>query len=116
MDWSEQIGDMIQAAKQSFRYELFGSGGTGARDFSYFSFGKFEAFGYEFVPYMIDAFDNRRYGNILEYFCVLMPNAKFKDQQGIKGEREKGKEGKGRGKGKGGAISREEDLYERSTT
>lgn len=82
MDWSESIGEMIKAAKQSFKYALFGEGGTGARDFSYFSFEKFEAFGYEFVPFMIDAFDNRRYGNILEYFSILTPNAKFKDQMG----------------------------------
>jgi hypothetical protein len=82
MDWSESIGDMIKAANQSYRYELFGGGGTGARDFSYYSFNKFEAFGYEFVPYMIDAFDNRRYGNALEYFALMLPNAKFKDQKG----------------------------------
>ncbi len=82
MDWSESIGDMIKASTQSYRYALFGDGGTGARDFSYYSFSKFEAFGYEFVPYMIDAFDNRRYGNILEYFALMLPNAKFKDQVG----------------------------------
>lgn len=83
MDWSESIGELIKASKQSFKYALFGDGGTGSRDFSYFSFEKFEAFGYEFIPYMIDAFDNRRYGNILEYFALLMPNAKFKDQNGM---------------------------------
>jgi hypothetical protein len=80
MDWSESIGELIKASKQSYKYSLFGEGGTGARDFSYFSFSKFDAFGYEFIPYMIDAFDNRRYGNILEFFAVLTPNAKFKDQ------------------------------------
>lgn len=82
MDWSESIGELITASKQSYKYSLFGDGGTGARDFSYYSFSKFEAFGYEFIPYMIDAFDHRRYGNILEYFALLMPNAKFKDQKG----------------------------------
>lgn len=82
MDWSESIGDMITASKQSYRYALFGDGGTGARDFSYYSFSVFEAFGYKFTPYMIDAFDHRRYGNILEYFVLMMPLAKFKDQNG----------------------------------
>lgn len=82
MDWSESIGEMINAAKQSYRYELFGEGGTGARDFSYFSFGVFEAFGYKFTPYMLDVFDHRRYGNILEYFSLMMPLAKFRDQNG----------------------------------
>ena len=32
---------------------------------------------------MIDAFDARRYGNILEYFTQMMPLAKFKDQFGM---------------------------------
>ena len=82
MDWSEQLGDLITASKQSYKYALFGEGGTGARDFSYYSFSKFDAFGYEFIPYMLDVFDHRRYANILEYFSLLMPNAKFKDQNG----------------------------------
>lgn len=82
MDWSESIGDMIRAANQSYRYELFGEGGTGSRDFSYFDFKSFTAFGYNFTPYMLDVFDHRRYGNILEYFAEMMPLAKFKDQTG----------------------------------
>lgn len=82
MDWSESIGDMIKAANQSYRYELFGEGGTGSRDFSYFDFRSFEAFGYKFTPYMLDVFDHRRYGNILEYFAIMKPLAKFRDQQG----------------------------------
>lgn len=82
MDWSESIADIIKAANQSYRYELFGEGGSGSRDFSYFDFKAFEAFGYKFTPYMLDMFDHRRYGNILEYFALMMPLAKFKDQQG----------------------------------
>lgn len=83
MDWSENIADLIKSASQSYRYELFGSGGTGSRDFSYFDFKNFVAFGYSFTPYMIDAFDARRYGNILEYFAQMMPLTKFKDQYGM---------------------------------
>ena len=82
MDWSESIGQLITASSQSYRYALFGDGGTGSRDFSYYDFKAFEAFGYKFTPYMIDMFDHRRYGNILEYFALLMPLAKFKDQKG----------------------------------
>jgi hypothetical protein len=82
MDWSESIGQMIAASGQNYVYELFGPGGTGARDFTYFNFKAFEAFGYKFTPYQIDILDHRRYGNILEYFALLMPLAKFKDQQG----------------------------------
>lgn len=82
MDWSESIGQLITASSQSYKYALFGDGGVGSRDFSYYDFRAFEAFGYKFTPYMIDMFDHRRYGNILEYFSVLAPLAKFKDQQG----------------------------------
>jgi hypothetical protein len=31
---------------------------------------------------MLDIFDHRRYGNILEYFSLMMPMAKFRDQAG----------------------------------
>lgn len=82
MDWSESIGQMISASGQNYVYELFGPGGTGARDFTYYNFKAFEAFGYKFTPYQIDILDHRRYGNILEYFALMMPLAKFKDQQG----------------------------------
>ncbi|MGL4630039.1 MAG: hypothetical protein ACRCVT_02440, partial [Leadbetterella sp.] len=82
MDWSENIADMIKASSQSYRYELFGEGGAGSRDFSYYDFKTFEAFGYKFTPYMVDIFDNRRYGNIMEYFAIMKPMAKFRDQQG----------------------------------
>jgi hypothetical protein len=82
MDWSESIGDLIKAAGQSVNYELFGGGGTGSRDFSYYDFKNFVAFGYRFTPYMIDMFDHRRYANILEYFALMTPLTKFKDQFG----------------------------------
>lgn len=82
MDWTENIGELIKASNQSYRYELFGPGGTGSRDFSYYDFKNFTAFGYNFTPYMMDAFDHRRYANILEYFALMQPLAKFKDQYG----------------------------------
>lgn len=82
MDWAENIAEIIKASNQSFRYELFGTGGTGTRDFSYYEFKNFTAFGYQFVPYMMDVFDARRYATILEYFGIMMPLTKFKDQYG----------------------------------
>lgn len=82
MDWTENIGELIKASGQSLRYELFGPGGTGVRDFTYYQFKNFIAFGYSFVPYQLDVFDHRRYAAILEYFALEMPMAKFKDQYG----------------------------------
>lgn len=82
MDWSDNIGELIKAAGQSYRYELFGEGGVGSRDFSYYDFKNFTAFGYKFTPYMLDIYDHRRYANILEYFSMMLPLTKFKDQFG----------------------------------
>lgn len=82
MDWTDSIGELIKASGQSHVYELFGGGGTGVRDFTYYEFKNWTSFGYKFQPYMIDAFDHRRYANILEYFAVLFPLTKFKDNQG----------------------------------
>lgn len=82
MDWSESFGQLVTASKQNYVYELFGPGGTGSRDFTYYDFKAFTAFGYKFTPYQIDILDHRRYANILEYFALLMPLAKFKDQTG----------------------------------
>lgn len=82
MDWSESIADLIKSAGQSVVYELFGSGGTGSRDFSYYDFKNWTSFGYKFTPYMLDAWDARRYANPIEYFALMMPLAKFRDQFG----------------------------------
>lgn len=82
MDWTESLGQLVKASNQSYQYELFGSGGTGVRDFSYYEFKNFEAFGYRFTPYMIDMFDARRYANMAEYFAIMHPLTKFKDQYG----------------------------------
>lgn len=82
MDWTDNIGELIKAAQQSVKYALFGEGGTGVRDFTYYEFKNFMAFGYSFVPYQIDSFDHRRYANILEYFALMMPLTKFKDNVG----------------------------------
>lgn len=82
MDWTENIGELIKASNQSYRYELFGPGGQGIRDFSYYEFKNFEAFGYKFTPYMLDIFDARRYANILENFALMTPLTKFKTQFG----------------------------------
>lgn len=82
MDWSDSIAGLVKAADQSYRYELFGTGGTGSRNFDYYDFQTFTAFGYKFTPYMLDIFDHRRYAGILEYFALMMPLSRFKDQDG----------------------------------
>ncbi len=82
MDWSDAIAALTRNAGQSLRYSLFGDGGEGVRDFSYYKFNDFEAFGYKFRAYMMDAFDARRYGHALEYFALLLPAKTFVDTDG----------------------------------
>lgn len=82
MDWTDNLGELIKASGQPLRYELFGPGGTGVRDFTYYQFKNFMAFGYSFVPYQLDIFDHRRYHGILEYFSLMMPLTKFRDNAG----------------------------------
>jgi len=84
IDWSKSLADSIKAADQSYRYALFGDGGEGARMFDYYSFKNFEAFGYKFVPYMLDAFDHRRYGSYQENFALMLPMAEFTDIDGAR--------------------------------
>jgi hypothetical protein len=82
IDWSDAIAALTKNAGQSLRYSLFGDGGEGTRDFKYYQFKDFEAFGYKFRSYMMDAFDARRYGHALEYFALLMPAKTFIDTDG----------------------------------
>lgn len=82
MDWSEAIASLIKESTVDKLYSLFGSGGEGARNFEYYSFKDFTAFGYKFRTFQVDAFDAMRYGNFLENFAILMPACKFKDTAG----------------------------------
>lgn len=82
MDWSEAIASLIKESTVDKMYSLFGNGGEGARNFEYYSFKDFGAFGYKFRTFQIDAFDAMRYGNFLENFAILMPACKFKDTAG----------------------------------
>jgi hypothetical protein len=78
-DWSEAMASMAKEFAQNHIYSLFGSGGEGARNFKYFEFKDFEAYGYYFRSFMIDAFDHLRYGNFLEDFALVLPSCQFRD-------------------------------------
>lgn len=82
IDWTNGIAELVKASGQSLNYQLFGTGGDGVRNFKYFGFKDFEAFGYQFRTFMIDMFDKRRYGNFLSNFALLMPACKYKDTGG----------------------------------
>jgi len=82
MDWSEAIANMIAANKQEHIFSLFGNGGGGVMDFKWFQFKKFEAFGFKFATFLLDALEAYRYGNMQSNFAVIMPACKFKDTLG----------------------------------
>lgn len=83
IDWTEGIAAMVGAANQQYNFSLFGPGGKGNLGaFEWYQFNDFKAFGYQFRSYMMDLFDSRRYGGLLENFSITMPACQFKDTNG----------------------------------
>src|ERR1700733_1604039 len=82
IDWSSAMAALIRNEKQDYKYALFGDGGTGERNFEYYKFKDFSAYGYQFRAHQIDMFDDYQYGNVLEDFAMLMPMKVFTDTEG----------------------------------
>lgn len=82
LDWSNAMAELIRNANQDYRYQLFGEGGEGFRNFEYFQFGDWKYSNYYFRAYQVDMFDSYRFGNILEYFALLLPLKAFMDTEG----------------------------------
>jgi hypothetical protein len=82
MDWSEQIAALVKSIATPLTYKLFGDGGEGVRDFTWYEFTDFKAYGYKFRGYMLDALDTQRYGNFNENFAYLIPATTYYDTNG----------------------------------
>lgn len=82
LDWSEQIAALVKATIGTHQYALFGAGGEGVRNFNWYEFKDFNAYNYHFRTYEVKAFDEQRYGAILENFAFIMPACTFKDTLG----------------------------------
>lgn len=82
IDWSESIAALVKATVGTHSYELFGPGGEGARNFNWYDFKDFNAYGYSFRGYLVNAFDTQRYGNFLENFAFVLPACTFRDSNG----------------------------------
>lgn len=82
LDWSNAMAELIRNSKQDYKYALFGEGGEGMRNFEYFQFGDWKYSNYMFRAYQVDMFDSYRFGNILEYFALLLPLKAFMDTEG----------------------------------
>lgn len=82
MDWSSAIAQLIKDTEIGKNYQLFGLGGTGGRDISWYNFKTFTAYEFTFTPKQIGALDTPRYGAYKESYAVLMPACRFKDTNG----------------------------------
>lgn len=84
IDWSEAIAALVRNMNQNYRYKLFGEGGEGSRNFTYFDFKDFTYNDYNFRDFKVDMFDSYRYGHILSNFAMLFPLKGFTDTMGAK--------------------------------
>jgi len=82
IDFSEAMALMVMGSKGNLTYKLFGEGGEGARSFKHYEFTDFEAFGYKYRGFQVDAFDAQRYGNWFENVAFVMPATTYKDHLG----------------------------------
>lgn len=82
LDWSNAMAELIRNANQNYRYKLFGEGGEGARNFQYYQFKDWGYNNYNFRALQVDMFDSYRFGNVLEYFSLLLPLKAFMDTEG----------------------------------
>lgn len=82
IDWGEAIKEVVRNSNQDYKYQLFGEGGMGIRDFEYFQFQNFKWSNYNFLTYQMDVFDSYRYGRPLEYFAALLPAKAYSDTDG----------------------------------
>lgn len=84
MDWNESLAQLISDHNQDKVYKLFGDGGEGVRDFSYFKFKDFEAYDYDFKTMRVDTFDAWHLGAPLKDFALVFPMATYRSTSGKK--------------------------------
>jgi hypothetical protein len=82
LDWSNAMNALVKALDAGDRYKSFGDGVVGERTLEYFMFTDFSYNNYRFQAKQIDMFDSYRFGNVLEYFAMLLPGTRLKDSDG----------------------------------
>lgn len=84
IDWNEAMASLVKLTSNpvNLNYELFGAGGVGDRDLTYYNFMNFSWGNYNFIAKKINTFDTDRYGQILPYFALLMPAKRLQDSHG----------------------------------
>lgn len=82
MDWSTAITELIRATEIGKNYQLFGLGGEGDRNISWYDFKTFSAYEFTFTPKKIGVLDTPRYGAVKESYCIMSPACRWKDTNG----------------------------------
>jgi hypothetical protein len=82
LDWSNAMNTLVKSTDAGDRYRSFGDGAVGERTLEYFQFTNFNYGPYMFRATQIDMYDSPRYGNVLEYFAMLLPGKKLRDSDG----------------------------------
>jgi hypothetical protein len=82
MDWSSAIAALIKETEIGKNYQLFGLGGEGNRNLTWYDFKTFEAYEFVFTPKKIGVFNDRRYGSKTESYALMVPAVRFKDTGG----------------------------------
>jgi hypothetical protein len=82
MDWSTAIAQLVKDTEIGKNYQLFGLGGEGQRDITWYQYNAFMAYEFTFTPKKIGVLDSRRYGAKTESYALMMPACRFKDTNG----------------------------------
>lgn len=82
MDWSTAIANLIRDTEIGKNYQLFGLGGTGDRDISWYDFKSFSAYEFTFTPKKVGVLDTPRYGAYKESYAIMSPACRWKDTNG----------------------------------
>lgn len=82
MDWSTAISNLIRDTEIGKNYQLFGLGGEGTRDISWYEFKTFNAYEFMFTPKKVGVLDTPRYGAVKESYAIMSPACRWKDTSG----------------------------------
>lgn len=84
IDYGEAMAAMVKqnSSPINLGYELFGSGGEGERDLTYYEFRNWRWNGYDFISKRVNTFDTQRFGQVLSHFALVLPAKRFQDNNG----------------------------------
>lgn len=82
MDWGSAIAQLVKESEIGKNYQLFGIGGEGSRNLTWYDYKTFEAYEFTFTPKKIGVYNTRRYGAYTEAYALMTPACRFHDTNG----------------------------------